>query len=713
MAEILEQLPQKSDKREKRRKQNKKHKGNNDDFDTDELGELLDSEKTSTQEGLLNAEKKSLNSKRLTEIEKVLDDSSLDDNKKHELIKSIEAGYQKRLSELEKEEVDDVADLPEVEIGNDIEVEVIPDESKKSFNDEFANGLDEEFNDKYVFPRRAAEVTLARVASYEKINAENEKEGDDKFKEETKKLWEDLVVHGRVRKNENSGEVELINSADLDGKVALGLLKLAGINTDKVEYVAPGKFISGKINIDTGERDGLVVLEDGTVFIDHHGDFSKGDTSAAKHTLDVLVELGLLKEEEYLRNMVNFVSRVDNFDYPKSYFENYFKNSWKTLIGLSKMLSWDELEKFFKYKKSETDEVLLPEEPLSDGLLMKFGFVKKDKKDKKLEIGKSISHKERVLASEKELKLMEKEGLIIDSDRYGKICLNINGRVVCGIDAAKAFGCNTILSWNTENNNFFISNLDGKDLEDSFVDGKNIRGTMWLNPSDNDRRISLSEILNKMTDGKFEPSEAVGKILEKESAGDVLKDLSHEEISGKKEDKIETVDIKLEKISNSLIALNNKFKDFVLKNKGELFNKELLKRIHLLQDEVLVVQKIKGEGAGKRGLLDDLYSRINGLIIENWEESLIEFKKSQEQKEIEFNEKEELEIKDITEGFADFINNMEKDGQWEGYTEMERKNVITTIAKVEIRLTLKDSGIFDDEKIVLAENKIMEILNKK
>lgn len=563
--EILEALPQKSDKREKRRKQNKKHKGNNDDFDVDELGELPVPEKTSTQEGLLNAEKKSLNSKRLTEIEKVLDDSSLDDNKKHELIKSIEAGYQKRLSELEKEEADDVADLPEVEIGDEVSDEVESEENKNIFDRKV---IISDFNSFFDELRK-------KLVNFEKIFSKDDEEFCEKL-EKNINYWARKIKEFEGIENPNEEELteimqlhdeikELINEdwVDLHKK---GLLSL-----NAYQYKKNLKKINKEFNKEDDAEPFPNLTEEGLY----------GDNSF------VIENVNRDAKKQVIEGLENKYGKVG---------KNYFK--YDAAGNLVEKIT------IRKYELGGIDN----------------NFVYVDSKLK----SKTI---------EKKINLNEFKSFLAD---YIK---------------------EDLLNIETEE--------DGNE--------------------------------------RLNPSEAVGKILEKELAGDVLKDLSHEEISGKKENEVETVDIKLEKISNSLYELNDKFKYFVLKNKGELFNKELLKRIHLLQDEVITVQKIKGEGTGKKGLLDDLYSRINGLIIENWEESLIEFKKSQEQEEVEFNE-QEMDIIEKTKKIAlAFIEKSKNEFDWTNFPKGRLDMVLEIQAVAFLMQKFKENKIFINKEEKVAE----------
>ena len=69
------------------------------------------------------------------------------------------------------------------------------------------------------------------------------------------------------------------NRSDADGEASLALLRMAGVDTDNVEYIGPGQTKKGAINIDTGNKHGIVAsLEDRTAYFDHHSVESKNTT---------------------------------------------------------------------------------------------------------------------------------------------------------------------------------------------------------------------------------------------------------------------------------------------------------------------------------------------------------------------------------------------------------------------------------------------------
>jgi len=68
--------------------------------------------------------------------------------------------------------------------------------------------------------------------------------------------------------------------------------------------------------------DDIEVREDGTVIIDHHGERSAQHVSAMARTYDVLLKLGLLEQTEARDKLVQFITQIDNYDYPDA--EHYF-----------------------------------------------------------------------------------------------------------------------------------------------------------------------------------------------------------------------------------------------------------------------------------------------------------------------------------------------------------------------------------------------------
>ncbi len=371
-------------------------------------------------------------------------------------------------------------------------------ELDKMNNSEIA-ALEKEFAEVNL-ARVGKEITLSKITNYDELRAETEQEGDEKFKEKTRELWKEFAVHNVVGKN-NEGKPVMLNFTDLDGKCSLGLLKLAGIKTGEVKYIPAGEHVEGRINLDTGYRHG-VVFEDktGTVFIDHHADDSGNNSSATKFTYELLVSLGLLKKEEYLDKLIDFVTQLDNKTFPNE--EKYFKDSWRTILGLDQFLQFENLANYLKEGRKPTDI-------LSEDDIKKIGG--------KHLFEKSREQKKKVESSLAELERMEKNGLIVPSRQYGKIAVDIEKKVSAGFDAAKAVGCGVYLIWSPQENSFFISSA--APLKETFKQGKKVRDNMWIKPRGDGIILSMlleKDVLSPMTDGRLEPTGELAEFLANE-----------------------------------------------------------------------------------------------------------------------------------------------------------------------------------------------------
>jgi hypothetical protein len=390
--------------------------------------------------------------------------------------------------------------------------------------------LDEEIKENLKYfdvSREAAKITFDRLrdqtpdlegkmmGGYEDINAETRKEADEKFKQKTRELWKDLVVHGSVKWDEEKKDFVFRKSGDLDVKCCLGLLKKAGINTDYVEYVEQGKFVQGKINIDTGNRDGVIVENDGTAFFDHHDPNSPRNVSSAARIYETMVKLGMIEEDEGMQKMFNFVNEFENGVYKN--LDSYYDNSWKTVRGLRDFINYENLVKFFT-KNNNPD----PYRELSAKELKEYGlyFKKKDKNGKERPITEIVE--ENVKKDYETLDKLKKDGFIIDSEKYGKIVVDIEGKIKGGFFASRAFGANTYINWNPKIRSFFISSE--RELEENFPQGIKVRGTMLIKPRGDAHlmKMTLEDVLRKMIG-----EEKVKEILKEEDKEGKLK---HDEL---------------------------------------------------------------------------------------------------------------------------------------------------------------------------------------
>src|SRR3989338_5672409 len=231
--------------------------------------------------------------------------------------------------------------------------------------------------------RNAAEITIHRIKSYDELYASTLQEGNDMFAEKTRELWQQLAVHG-VLGQDKEGKTKLLEYTDLDGNGCIELLKMAGIR-HKFTFTEKGSWRDGYIHFDTGGRHGLIIEDGGkTAFFDHHTSSYGMPTSASEITYQALIDMGLLKKEEWLDNMVKFITQVDNRTYPHE--ADYWKYSWRTVLGLQRYLNSKHLVEYFRSGRDPT--ILLSENDLS-----KMGLLKASLKQKSI----AITPKEGVL----------------------------------------------------------------------------------------------------------------------------------------------------------------------------------------------------------------------------------------------------------------------------------------------------------------------------
>jgi len=315
---------------------------------------------------------------------------------------------------------------------------------------------------------------------------------------------EELVVHGQTFNNGKEGGEKLFLKPDLDGRASIFLLEEAGVKYKKLTFVPKGESVVGSINIDTGERDGFVIEDDYTVYFDHHGEKKGRLTSSTEIVYNKLVEMGFLKKEKWIDDLVDFVTGIDNLDYPISDEErrscnrsdkDYFKNEWwRSLYGLADKLPFEEIIKAIKAG-------VRPDEPFDSNYA----------RDKMFEIsvGKEVSlfdlceaqHRS-VINSERGItsciKIMKEEGVREETEELGYVLLNVINKtteegqkqkniIPLGFTAVRAESFDSYIIWNENTESFFITSK--KDLETTFDKiskkfprAKIIRGTMIVNP---------------------------------------------------------------------------------------------------------------------------------------------------------------------------------------------------------------------------------------
>ena len=331
----------------------------------------------------------------------------------------------------------------------------------------------------FQFSREAAKITLDKISSWEELNAATFEETDKKFKEKAKETWKDFAVHGVLQFDKKEGKQVLKPFTDLDGVGALGILKEAGIDTSKLAYVRPGEYVRGAINLDTGDKFGVVYEEPTyTAYFDHHAPGTKEVTSATEVVYKTMVDLGMVEKSEEMERLVNFITKIDNRQFPPE----EFLRSAKTILGLQRDLDFEKLLSYFKDHKSPTEE-LTPEE------FEKYGLRDSAEKQQKT-VDESMETLER----------MESEGKVIDT-KYGKIVINENNELKVGASAAYVkFDGNINF---TLGKNFAITfkekDFNEEELKNKLGDkfqGKIIRGKMWLYNEAEPLKLNLEEIIS-------------------------------------------------------------------------------------------------------------------------------------------------------------------------------------------------------------------------
>ena len=333
--------------------------------------------------------------------------------------------------------------------------------------------------EKFQQSREATKITFDKVTSWEELNAATLEEADKKFAEKTKETWKDFAVHGVLQFDKKEGKQVLKPFTDLDGRSALGILQEAGIDTSNLIYVRPGEYLKGAINLDTGDKFGVIYEEPTyTAYFDHHAPGTKEVSSATEIVYKTMVDLGMIEKSEDMDKLVDFITKFDNRKFPP---EEFLKSA-RTILGLQRDLDFDKLLSYFKDHESPTEE-LTPEE------FEKYGLKDSAEKQQKT-----------VDEAMETLKRMEKEGKVINT-KYGKIVVNENNELKVGAPAAYV-KYDGIINFTPEKS--FAITLKEKDfneeelknkLGDKFQ-GKIIRGKMWIYNETEPLKLYLEEIIS-------------------------------------------------------------------------------------------------------------------------------------------------------------------------------------------------------------------------
>ncbi len=412
--------------------------------------------------------------------------------------------------------------------------------------------------------RAAAWHTINKLDSYADINAPTKEESDQKFLELTRNLWNELTIHGTVRKDAETGKWEMLSGSDLDGESCLKLLEIAGIQIDrsKINFVENGNSAESGLVLDTSNNHGVIAEESGKRLIfDHHAEESDRNTSAAKFLYETLVGMGLLEKKPYLDKYVEFVTRDDNKDFSEKEYKKIFKNYYCNLYGINRKLSIKQILELFEKGQD-------PMEPIPDDYLESHTYFNPaTKKEETLaELGKNMLKK--VVAMKKEIGRMEKQGFSVDSGKanYGKILidmkmLKLDGKYqphifgdAGGPIAAFARGYDTYVCWSPKENSFAV--FTKKEMSRDFLSqGRNTRGYMWTKNGRDMQplAVTLEEILSKLSGKPFVIEGGLKNAIEDAER----KNLEQEEINAQEKEK-------QEKISQSAKRMGEWFSDLEL-----------------------------------------------------------------------------------------------------------------------------------------------------
>ena len=116
-----------------------------------------------------------------------------------------------------------------------------------------------------------AKITFDKAGGERALEGQTIKETNENFKKATRELWKEFAVSGVLQFDKEKGGQVLRPFTDLDGRSSLDILKMSGIDVSNLEYVKPGDYKEGAINLDTGDKFGVEYNEESyTAFFDHH-----------------------------------------------------------------------------------------------------------------------------------------------------------------------------------------------------------------------------------------------------------------------------------------------------------------------------------------------------------------------------------------------------------------------------------------------------------
>jgi hypothetical protein len=356
-----------------------------------------------------------------------------------------------------------------------------------------------------------------------------------KFKEKLPNIFRDVAVH----KSPWSWQ-----ETDLDGRVCLGLLGLAGWRTDKgatITFLDPNARLANKVHMDVGKYDGVAFLEQTDsglkllelfdeegiknkdrgkrffanlgVIIDHHPD---GAPSAAGMVFKLLDKFRMFENNrnigrndvQAISRMVEFIDLTDSQGFQEVGKPENWNKSDKTILGLHRFMKFPDLLKFFKEDGGYNRE-------LTEEELKKYGLVGEiEENGEKRKINRQEQQRRVIDGSSEKLKEFEKNGFIIET-KFGKTIIDAKGELPGGAFVAQSIGA-SYLKWNAKEKTIFM--FSDKELnKDLFDVGFRVRKHLWLVPEDTkETGLTLNKVIEKIG-GKIMPESGLEDILRNET----------------------------------------------------------------------------------------------------------------------------------------------------------------------------------------------------
>ncbi|HBI16744.1 MAG: hypothetical protein UR60_C0008G0015 [Candidatus Moranbacteria bacterium GW2011_GWF2_34_56] len=606
---------------------------NSDELDMDERSAKIELITLGYKKRLLEEQKK-------IEIEGVSKSSILDDKMRAELIESIEVGCREKIENLKKEDEDMGGNEDNLMLGREIELEVDKtakaiDEIEKIIGEANVNGEVATF----------IHDEMGQL-NFSKEDIENFRKNTDAMASEyTKESLQDIIS----RRKEMEGFVEKYRKQIKKRTILTNDSAKEDVDIDDNNVV---KELPPIIKKAIKDKDFAQNLAEHEMLIGSDEELMINDIKEIKKEAYSLLGFFGKKLEEFkeaypkdtdFQNKISAI--IEQYRREVGEFDVIKEVSRKTLTKINQL-------RHDMQKWADRDWIELYERKNGTGIFEK--SVEVD--DAISDLAESELHGEHGASIEKVKDIEAAKKIIELEDQYGEtgtVYIRHDNKTGFPIDS---FGIVGYELGENEKNTFVITK--------KLVDDMEVIGKIDLKSFRKDKRYqrvkenSKENIESTKEDGSDE------KILSPE---DIKKLLSS--INAIKERR---GDLGMDKVS-----LSNKFKDFALKHKDEKeFNKDLMKRIHLLDDKFAQInrkfKKMEESDEMDENILNEinkLDSEIINLISSNWEEELLKFKESSEGAEFKFTEKEKNIVEKSKEIANRFVEGARSKFPWEKFPQ--------------------------------------------